>query len=79
MSFRKFALLAALGLIAACGRPEGRGGLTADEERQLDNAAKMLDDNTIDPSADSLVDNEAQLEAMDVEQGAPANGADNAE
>ena len=46
---------------------EGRGGLTAEEERQLDNAAAMLDDNMIDVSPDSLVANEAELEAIDAE------------
>ena len=60
----KWAAIAALALLAACGRQEGRGGLTADEERQLDDAAKMLDDNMIDVSGDSLADNEAQLNAL---------------
>ena len=60
----KWAAIAALALLAACGRHEGRGGLTADEERQLDDAAKMLDDNMIDVSGDSLADNEAQLNAL---------------
>lgn len=55
----------ALGLLAGCGDNEGRGGLTAEEERQLDNAAAMLDDNMIDVSPDSLVANEAELEAME--------------
>ena len=68
----KWAALAALALLAACGRQEGRGGLTADEERQLDDAAKMLDDNMIDVSGDSLADNEAQLNAMDAPQDANA-------
>ena len=57
----KWTAIAALALLAACGRQEGRGGLTADEERQLDDAAKMLDDNMIDVSGDTLSDNEAQL------------------
>jgi hypothetical protein len=56
--------IAAIALLAACGRHEGRGGLTPDEERQLDEAAKMLDDNMIDVSGDSLSDNEAQLDAI---------------
>ena len=38
--------LAALLALAGCGRQSGAGGLSADEERQLDNAAAMLDDNT---------------------------------
>jgi hypothetical protein len=60
--------LAALGLLSACGQQEGRGGLTAEEERQLDNAARMLDDNMIEASPDSLVANEQELEAMATEQ-----------
>jgi hypothetical protein len=57
----RIAVLAAVAAIAACGRPEGRGGLTSEEERQLDNAAKMLDDNMIDTSPDSLTLNEADV------------------
>jgi hypothetical protein len=65
--------VAAAALLAGCGDNEGRGGLTADEERQLDNAAAMLDDNMIDVSPDSLEANEAELEAMDAEQGGGGN------
>jgi hypothetical protein len=55
------ALVAAL---AACGSSEpAAGGLTAEEERALDNAAAMLDSNNIDVSADSLVANEEGDEA----------------
>ena len=68
--------LALLGLLAACGDREGRGGLTAEEERQLDNAAAMLDDNMIDASPDSLVANEAELEAMDAAEGGGGNSAE---
>ena len=71
--------LAALALLAACGSDEGRGGLTAEEERQLDNAASMLDDNMIDVSPDSLVANEAELEAMEAEGQAASNVAVNAQ
>ena len=74
----KIAAVAALMLLAGCGDNEGRGGLSAEEERQLDNAAGMLDDNLIDVSPDSLVANEAELEAMDAEQeGGANNGEDN--
>lgn len=59
-----FAGLAAIVLLAGCGRQPGAGGLTADEERQLDNAAAMLDDNNIfDASPDSLAANEADIAA----------------
>jgi hypothetical protein len=67
-------VLAALALLAAAVRDEGSGGLSAEEERQLDNAAQMLDENMIDVSPDSLDGNAAELEALDVE----ANLADNA-
>ena len=63
-------LAAACGLMTACGPEEGRGGLTAEEERQLDEAARMLDDNMIDVSPDSLVANEAEIDAMEANEGA---------
>jgi hypothetical protein len=66
-----FAGLAALALLAGCSRQPGAGGLTADEERQLDNAAAMLDDNNVfDASPDSLVANEAEIAAEENEAGA---------
>ena len=68
--------LAMAALLAGCGDNEGRGGLTAEEERQLDNAAAMLEDNMMDVSPDSLVANEAELEAMDASEGGGANSAE---
>jgi hypothetical protein len=41
---------AALAALGACGGDDDRGGVTAEEARQLDNAAEMLD-----ASPDSLV------------------------
>ncbi len=76
MKARMTMALAAAALLAACGDNEGRGGLTAEEERQLDNAAAMLDDNLIDVSPDSLIANEAELEAMDATEGGGANSAE---
>jgi hypothetical protein len=68
--------LAALALLAGCGRQTGAGGLSADEERQLDNAAAMLDDNNVfDASPDSLVANEAEIAAEEnAAQAANASG-----
>lgn len=43
-------LAAAAAMLAACGEQEGEGGITAEENRELDNAAEMLD-----TSPDSLV------------------------
>lgn len=58
------ASLAALLALAACGRGNDRGGgLSEEEERQLDNAAAMLDDNVFDVSPDSMVANEAEIAA----------------
>jgi hypothetical protein len=72
-----FAALAALAL-AGCSQQPAAGGLTPEDERQLDNAAAMLDDNTIfDASPDSLVANEAEIAAE--ENGANANAAGNAQ
>lgn len=60
LTFAGLAMAMALG---GCGDgAENRGGLTAEEERQLDNAAAMLEDNVFDASADSLVANAAELE-----------------
>ena len=61
MSLKMAGLAVALGLAGCGGSDEGRGGLTAEEERQLDNAAAMLEDNVFDTSADSMVANEAEL------------------
>lgn len=66
------ALLAACGLLAGCGGDPPRGNLTAAEERKLDEAAKMLDDNMIDVSPDSLGANALEIEAIEANQGAPA-------
>ena len=75
----KLPVLATLALLTACGSDEGRGGLTAEEERQLDNAASMLDENMIDVSPDSLVANAAELDAIEAEDGAGNDGAVNAQ
>ena len=69
----RFAAIALIAGLGACGQEEGRGGLTAEEERQLDNAAQMLDENMVDMSdvaPDSLVANEAEIEAMEAENDA---------
>jgi len=55
--------LAALALLAACHRQEGRGGLSADEDQRLDNAAAMLDANVIDTTPDDMSVNASDLEA----------------
>jgi hypothetical protein len=69
---------AALLALAACGRNADRGGgLSEDEERQLDNAAAMLDDNVFDVSPDSMTANEAEVAAE--ENAAEANRAGNAQ
>ncbi len=67
----KLAGLAALIALCACGQEPGAGGLTAEEERALDNAASMLDsaDNIVIPE-DGLVANEAAIAAE--ENGAEA-------
>jgi len=65
---RKILMVGGLALamsLAGCGGNEERGGLSAEEEKQLDNAAAMLDENTLTVPDDSLVANEAELDAMD--------------
>ena len=75
----RIATLAALGLLSACGQQEGRGGLTAEEDRELDNAAAMLDDNSMDSSPGSLGANAQALEALDTEVDDEAENAVNAQ
>ena len=71
------AVAAAAAALAACGDDTNRGALSAEEERMLDNAASMLDDNMIDVSPDSLVANEAELQAMEAEANLSMAPADN--
>ena len=75
LAFAAFALALAL---AGCGRREAtKGGLSAVEERRLDNAAKMLDEQmgnlTFDTSPDAEGANVAEVEAIDA--AAARNGA----
>ena len=70
------ASLAALLALAACGRGNDRGGgLSEEEERQLDNAAAMLDDNAFDVSPDVMVANEAEIAAQENAADAAGNSA----
>ena len=48
--------LAAAAMLGGCSEKPGEGGLTAEDNRQLDNAAEMLD-----VPSDSLVANEEML------------------
>jgi hypothetical protein len=61
-AFPALAGLAALALLAGCHRQEGRGGLTADQDRQLDNAAAMLEANAPDLANDDMAVNAADLD-----------------
>ena len=75
-----FLALAACAALAGCGSNAGSGELSAEDERRLDNAAAMLDDNMVDVSPDSLTANVEELEAL--EEGAEppvANAAENAQ
>jgi hypothetical protein len=59
----------ALALAACGGHDKGAGGLSADEERELDNAAAMLDSNNLVVADDSMGANEAEVVAG--EDGSP--------
>jgi hypothetical protein len=74
MSLRVAGLALAISLGGCGGGDEGRGGLSAEEERQLDNAAAMLDENTLTVPDDSLVANEAELDALDAEAANDGDG-----
>jgi hypothetical protein len=59
--------LGTLALLTGCGRDDGRGELSAEENRQLDEAEGMLDENVIDVSPDSLVANAAEIDTLEAE------------
>ena len=63
---RLFAGAGALALLAGCGGGDkGAGGLSAEEERALDNAASMLDESNLALPDDSMVANEADIAAQE--------------
>ena len=68
-------LALAIALGGCGGDEEGRGGLSAEEERQLDNAAAMLEDNTFLIESDSMVANEADLLAAEAAADANSTNA----
>jgi len=58
----RLAALAALIALAGCHSQPTAGGLTPDEERELDNAAAMIDQqNIFDADGDGLSANQANL------------------
>jgi hypothetical protein len=67
--------------LAACHSQPTAGGLTADEERALDNAAAMLDQqNIFDTSPDGLGANAAEVDGpANVAGAAPASRSGNAQ
>lgn len=67
--------LAVLVMIGGCGQQPGAGGLTAEEERALDNAASMLDspDNLVIPD-DSMVADENAVAAEENAAAAATGG-----
>ncbi|MBV8686927.1 MAG: hypothetical protein JOZ90_07025 [Alphaproteobacteria bacterium] len=75
------AALAATLALAGCGRGgDNQGGLTAEDNAQLNNAAEMLDTSpdSLVPAGNAVLGN-GEDGAMDaVEEAAPANAAGNA-
>jgi hypothetical protein len=62
----RLAALAALLSLAACHSQPTAGGLSPDDERELDNAAAMLDQqNIFDSAPDGLPANQADAGAPD--------------
>jgi len=62
MKFRSAFMVAFLLALAACHSQPTAGGLTAEEERELDNAAAMLDQqNLFDAAPDGLAANNADF------------------
>ena len=64
---------AAMAALAGCGGgDEGRAGLTADQERELDETARMLDErDTVATSPDDLALNEGEAEEPSPEPSPP--------
>ena len=56
---RRLAVLASLALLGACGARDDRapGALTASQDKQLNDAAAMLDANAVDANATDAEDN----------------------
>lgn len=71
----KLAGFAALLALAACGEEKGPGGVTADEESRLDNAASMVDDNGTLALPDDGLRVEGTEAEPDPEEPAQANDA----
>ena len=68
---RTMAMMAVSGalMLTACGGNDTSGGLTAEENRRLDNAAEMLDTETAIPSPDAPLDGEDYDPADDAATG----------
>jgi hypothetical protein len=73
----RIAALALLLALAGCHSQPTAGGLSADDERELDNAAAMLDQQNIFASPDGLAANEADIAPPDNAAASPATGTGN--
>jgi hypothetical protein len=63
---RKFYVLTAAAMLTACGSGGNEGGLTAEENAELNNAAAMLDSETLPPLDEPVnVGETAELPATD--------------
>ncbi len=62
-------------ILGGCGGGESQGGLTSQEESQLNDAAAMLEENVFDTSADSLVADESVLENGEAAENAAGGNA----
>lgn len=74
----RFAALAVLLALAGCHSQPTAGGLSAEDERELDNAAALLEQQNIF-AADGLVANEAEAGGARDNGVAPGNGSRNAQ
>jgi hypothetical protein len=72
MKIRFAALAAALLALAACNSQPTAGGLSADDERALDNAAAMLDQPNVFATPDGQDANEVEVDPQENRAGAPA-------
>jgi hypothetical protein len=76
----RFAAFAALLALAGCHSQPTAGGLTPEDERELDNAAAMVEQQNLFTAPDGLAANEAEIAAQENGAGAStANRSGNAQ
>jgi hypothetical protein len=75
----RFAAFAALLALAGCHSQPTAGGVTPEDERELDNAAAMIEQQNVFTASDGLAANEAEVAGPgNTAVPSPVNGSSNA-